>query len=141
MLFGKDISSYEDYQENYLEVFKHVILSKTGSQRFPNDEEFSEALLKKDIYNTQSRNKLHLLERLENFNHRESDITGLIEDGTLSIEHIMPQTLTPIWQKELGEEHKRIHESYLHTLGNITLTGYNSKYSNKSFTEKKTMEK
>ncbi|MCH8518137.1 DUF262 domain-containing protein [Candidatus Gracilibacteria bacterium] len=141
MLLGKDIGSYDDYKENYLEVFKHVLLSKTGSQRFPDYAEFGAGLLTKDIYNTQGRNKLYLLERLENYNHRESDITALIDEGTLSIEHIMPQTLTPAWRKELGDDHQRIHETYLHTLGNITLTGYNSKYSNKSFGEKKSMEK
>jgi hypothetical protein len=53
----------------------------------------------------------------------------------------MPQTLTPAWEKELGENSREIHMTYLHTLGNLTLTGYNSKYSNKPFSEKKTMEK
>ena len=141
MLLGKEIQSYDDHKEYYVEIFKHVLIGKTGSQRFPSDKEFSEAIVRKDIYNTQSRNKLHLLERLEAGDHRESSISSLLEDGTLSVEHIMPQTLTPSWEKMLWADAKDIHETYLHTLGNITLTGYNSKYSNKSFEDKKTMEK
>lgn len=53
----------------------------------------------------------------------------------------MPQTLTPEWQRDLGENFEAIHEKYLHTIGNLTLTGYNNKYSNKSFQEKRDMEK
>ncbi|EJB50634.1 hypothetical protein HPHPH16_0808 [Helicobacter pylori Hp H-16] len=53
----------------------------------------------------------------------------------------MPQTLTPEWQKDLGENFEAIHEKYLHTIGNLTLTGYNNEYSNKSFQEKRDMEK
>lgn len=141
MLLGKDISTHEWYETDYLNVFYFVLLNKTWAQRFPNDEEFSESLLTKDVYNTQSRNKLHLLERLENFDNRESDIERLIDDGVLTIEHIMPQTLTRDWIKELWENAKEIHSKYLHTLWNITLTGYNSKLSNRPFEEKKTMEK
>lgn len=101
MLLGKEIQSYDDHKEYYVEIFKHVLIGKTGSQRFPSDKEFSEAIVRKDIYNTQSRNKLHLLERLEAGDHRESSISSLLEDGTLSVEHIMPQTLTPSWEKML----------------------------------------
>ena len=141
MLLSKDIENIRDYKENFLDVFKYILLNKTWSQRFPKDEEFSQYLKLKDIYNTQSRNKLHLLERLENFDNRESDIERLIDDWILTIEHIMPQTLTVDWEKELWEKYKEIHEKYLHTLWNITLTGYNSKYSNKSFKDKKQIDK
>lgn len=141
MLLGKDISSYEWYENNYIEVFKYVLINKTWTQRFPNNNEFIESLKHKDIYNTQSRNKLHLLERLEIFDNRENDIERLIDEWTLTIEHIMPQTLTHEWINELWENAKDIQAKYLHTLWNITLTWYNSKLSNKSFLEKKQMEK
>ena len=62
------------------------------------------------------------------------------DDGTYSIEHIMPQHLTPAWQKELGDNYEQIYELWLHRIANLTLTAYNSKYSNSSFTEKKTMQ-
>ncbi len=58
----------------------------------------------------------------------------------LSIEHIMPQKLTSKWRKDLGENWENIHEKYLNTLGNITLTGYNRDMSNKPFLEKRDME-
>lgn len=48
----------------------------------------------------------------------------------------MPQKLTEELKKDLGQDHERIHTQYLHTIGNLTLTGYNSEYSNKSFQEK-----
>lgn len=141
MLLGKDIESHEWYETDYVNICKYVLLNKVASQRFPTDKEFTESLLTKDIYNTQSRNKLHLLERLENFDNRESDIERLIDEWVLTIEHIMPQTLTHSWLEELWDNAKEIQEKYLHTLWNITLTGYNSKLSNKSFADKKTMEK
>ncbi|OOP99350.1 hypothetical protein B0X49_03860, partial [Helicobacter pylori] len=76
------------------------------------------------------------LERLENFDTKEP-----VDTQKCNIEHIMPQTLTPEWQKDLGENFEAIHEKYLHTIGNLTLTGYNAEYSNKSFQEKRDMEK
>lgn len=141
MQLGKEIEAFGDYQTNYVDVFNYVLLQKWASSRFPNNQEFELALLKKDIYQTHSRNKLHLLEKLESFDNRESDIERLIEEWTLTIEHIMPQTLTHEWEKSLWVDAKEVQSKYLHTLWNITLTGYNSKYSNKSFIEKKTMEK
>lgn len=141
MQLWKEIEALPDYKTHYVDVFNYILLQKTGSYRLPNDQEFESSLLKKDIYNTQSRNKLHLLEKLESFEHRESDIERLIEDWILTIEHIMPQTLTHEWEKSLWNNSQEVQSKYLHTLWNITLTWYNSKYSNKSFIEKKTMEK
>jgi len=141
MLLGKDIESLEWFETDYLNIFNFVLEQKIGTQRFPKDIEFTESLLTKNVYQTQSRNKLHLLERLENFDNRESDIQRLIEEWILTIEHIMPQTLTSEWNKVLWNNSKEIQEKYLHTLWNITLTWYNSKLSNKWFSDKKTMEK
>ncbi|MCY3804513.1 MAG: DUF262 domain-containing protein [Candidatus Saccharibacteria bacterium] len=58
------------------------------------------------------------------------------KDSAITIEHIMPQTLTPTWKSELGENWSEIHHMYRHNIANLTLTGYNSEYSNKSFSEK-----
>lgn len=88
-----------------------------------------------------SKNKIYILERFENFGTSEDkDVYRHCDDGTYSIEHIMPQHLTPVWQKELGDDYEQIHELWLHRMANLTLTAYNSKYSNSSFTEKKTMQ-
>jgi len=142
MVLGKEIKKYKDYETNYVEIFKYVLTKKRLSQRFPDDDEFAIKFVKKDVYNFKSKNKLFLLEQLENHDNKERvDINNLINEGTLNIEHIMPQTLTSSWRKELGDSYEIIHQKYLHTIGNLTLTGYNSKMSNKPFLEKKTMDK
>lgn len=99
-------------------------------------------MISRDIYHLRSKNVLHLLERLENFENAEKvKVEELIRDKVLNIEHIMPQTLTKNWMGSLGENFLQIHEKWLHTIGNITLTAYNSKMSNKPFLEKRDMEK
>jgi len=117
------------------------LIKKDLNQRFPNDKEFRNKIITKDVYNLKGKNKIYLLEQLENYNNREKvKVEELVGDNTLTIEHVMPQTLTPDWKKELGENWIEVHEGYLHTLGNITLTAYNSEYSNRSFIEKRDME-
>ncbi|GAA7635506.1 hypothetical protein ckin5_12980 [Helicobacter pylori] len=101
--------------------------------KFPKDSEFKDSLITIDFYKLK-KNK-YFLERLEN-----SDTEEPVNTQKCNIEHIMPQTLNPEWQRDLGENFKAIHEKYLHTIGNLTLTGYNSKYSNNSFQEKRDME-
>ena len=61
-----------------------------------------------------------------------------IEMDKITIEHIMPQTLTDKWRRMLGEDWEEVHTNYLHSLGNLTVTGYNSELGNKAFQEKKT---
>ena len=140
MVLGREIKKYDDYKENYLDIFKRVITQKSHSQRFPDNEEFTSKIISKDIYNFKNKNKLFLLEQLENFDNKERvDVEKLVSTNELTIEHIMPQTLTPIWRESLGKTFDLIHEKYLNTIGNITLTGYNSKMSNKAFSEKRDM--
>ncbi len=106
----------------------------TEKQRFPNNDEFRNLFITIDFYKFKKRE--YFFKRLENFDREERVYTH-----EYTIEHIMPQTLTEEWEKDLGENFKEIHDKYLHTIGNLTLTGYNSEYSNKSFQEKKDMEK
>lgn len=142
MTLGREIKKAPNYQSNYLNVLKCSLSHKKGSQKFPTDEEFSERIISRDIYHLRSKNVLHLLERIENFDNSEKvKVEELIRDKVLNIEHIMPQTLTKSWVSSLGENFHQIHERWLHTLGNITLTGYNSKMNNKPFIEKRDMEK
>ena len=139
---GRDIKKHAEYKENYCEIFKYILINKKHSQRFPNDEEFVEMLSIRDIYNLQSKNKIHLLERLENYDNVEKvNVEELLNENTLTIEHIMPRMLTASWKESLGEKWEEVHDKYLNILGNITLTGYNSKLSNRSFTEKRDMGK
>lgn len=122
-------------KENYLESIQANFLLMDSYRRFPRDKEFSEQFVIKDVYNFRNRN--YLLRKLENHNRKET-----VNVETYTIEHIMPQKeeLTPEWQSELGDDWKTIHETYLHTIGNLTLTGYNSELSYKSFIEKRDME-
>ena len=129
--FAKEIKKEASWRENYLDIVKYIILQKTVSQRFPNDVEFQNALIYKEIYRLQSKNKNFLLESLENFN---ASYTVSLDD--LSIEHIMPQKLTKKWKDLLGNDWENIHKKYLHTLGNLSLTGNNAKLSNKTLEQK-----
>ena len=116
---------------NYLQNLREVFSLMTGRQRFPSDNEFRRAFLLKDVYHLKICN--YLLGKLENYGCKEIVPVG---DYAYSAEHVMPQTLTNEWQEELGDNWAEVHEKYLHTIGNLTLTGYNSELGNASFKEK-----
>jgi len=120
---------------HYLESFKVALLMKDSYRRFPNDDEFVRELVVKDLYS--SRNRNYWLRKLENYDRKER---VNVEDFT--IEHIMPQNenLSLEWQQDLGSDWKEIQSKYLHTLGNLTLTGYNSELSDQPFIEKRDMK-
>ena len=141
LLLHREIVRYDGSEDNYVEKVKYALVTKKERARFPGDEEFSQAFVDRAIYQMNSKNKIYILERLENYGTAEDkDVYRHCDDGEYSIEHIMPQHLTPVWQKELGDDYAQIHETWLHRIANLTLTAYNSKYSNSSFTEKRTME-
>lgn len=120
---------------NYIDSVKASFLLLDGYKRFPNDIEFSNALMLRDIYNLRNRN--YMFSKLENFKRKE-----IINTSDYTIEHIMPQNpeLNDEWKEMLGANWREIQEKYLHTLGNLTLTGYNSELSDRPFYEKKTIE-
>ncbi len=120
-------------KDEYFKSLKAHFGYLTEKQRFPNNDEFKEHFITIDFYNFQKRE--YFLERLENFERKER-----VYAHEYTTEHIMPQTLEEEWQRDLGENFKAIHEKYLNTIGNLTLTGYNEKYSNNSFKEKRDME-
>lgn len=122
-------------KSNYLQSVKTAFLrmSTNERRRYPTDSEFRQALMDRNVYD--SRSCAYLLRKLENYVRKEpADVSEY------SIEHVMPQTLTEEWQRELGANFQETHETYLHTLGNLTLTGYNPELSNRSFSEKQDME-
>lgn len=124
--------------DSYSSVAIYLLENKTSSSAFPRDEAFKMAFGSKDIYAMQKKNKLYLFERLENADSKEtSDIIMRMNEGVYTIEHIMPQTLNEDWKTDLGDDWFRIHEEWLNTIANLTLTGYNSKYQNKCFHDKK----
>ncbi|MDE6272635.1 MAG: DUF262 domain-containing HNH endonuclease family protein [Muribaculaceae bacterium] len=122
----------------YHDILAYHILRREGNFRIPRDEMFAEAILTRNVYQMPKSAQHFLFERLENFNHTEFiDVKKLMQNGDATIEHIMPQTLTSEWRKELGEDAESIHAQYLHTFANLTLTGVNSELSNNSFSDKK----
>lgn len=141
LMLHREIIRYDGAEANYVEKFKYALLSKTDRGRFPHDSEFIEAFSKRPVYQMNSKNKIYILERIENHGTIEDkDIYRHFDEGTYSIEHIMPQHLTPAWVTELGVDYEDIHDTWLHRLANLTLTGYNSKYSNSSFADKRDMQ-
>lgn len=126
---------------SYASSVIYVLLSKTRSSVFPRDAEFSKEFVTKDIYSMQKKNRLYLFDRLENQKSRETnDVIGKIRSHVYTIEHIMPQTLSEDWKKDLGENWQHVYDTWLNTIANLTLTGYNSRYLNKRFIEKKDAE-
>ncbi|GAA9011369.1 DUF262 and DUF1524 domain-containing protein [Helicobacter pylori] len=121
-------------KDQYFESLKAHFCSLTEKQRFPNNDEFKDCFITIDFYKFKKRE--YFFERLENSERKERVYTH-----EYTTEHIMPQTLTEEWERDLGENFQEIHDKYLHTIGNLTLTGYNSEYSNRSFQEKRYMEK
>lgn len=121
-------------KDQYLESIEaHFLSLEKTTGKFPKDSEFKDSLITIDFYHFK-KNK-YFLERLEKFDTEEP-----VDTQKCTIEHIMPQTLTKEWERDLGENFQAIHEKYLNTIGNLTLTGYNEKYSNKPFKEKRDME-
>lgn len=117
---------------NYLEYLNDEFLSLHDKGYYPTNGEFKEHFITKDIYNYSKRD--YLLRKLENFRSKEP-----IDIAPYTIEHIMPQKLNPEWEQELGEDYMKVHELWLHKIGNLTLTGYNPELSNHSFREKRDM--
>ncbi len=118
---------------NYLNSIERELVRLPGTSRFPNDIEIEQFLKQKDMYNIQSKNRTYFFDRMENFENKEKVVIN-----NLSIEHIFPQNPDNKWFSSLSvEEISIIKEKYLNTIGNLTLTGYNSELSNKSFIDKK----
>jgi len=120
---------------NYVESVWGRLLTLPTYKRFPADEEFSEALRTSDLYHF--RRTPYFFKKLENHGRKEE-----VSTAEYTIEHIMPQNenLSTHWREALGENWQEIHKRYLHTLGNLTLTGYNPEYSDRPFVEKRDMD-
>lgn len=121
--------------DDYLNSIKAFFILRDDYKVFPSNEMFANAFKRRDIYNMRTRN--YILSHIENFDNKAPII---IENFT--IEHIMPQNskLSADWQNALGEDWQSIQKKYLHTIGNLTLTAYNSEMSDKDFEDKLEME-
>ena len=134
---NKTFAEFSRYlvKNDYLNSIYAHFYSLPSYRRFPSNEEFRLAFETKDLYNIYSR--AYWLRKMENFGKKE-----LVAVENYTIEHILPQnpSLSAEWKKDLGDNWEEIQAKYLHTLGNLTLTGYNSEYSDKPFKEKKSMK-
>ena len=128
--FGRELK-----KDSYIQNIKAHLLSLPSYRRFPGDEEFKRAISARDLYNFPRRS--YWLRRLENHDRKER-----VSVDEFTIEHIMPQNenLSIAWREALGSEWQQVQETLLHTLGNLTLTGYNSEYSDRPFAEKRDMQ-
>ena len=141
LMLHKDVMRYDGTDDNYVAKLKYALLAKKERARFPDDAEFAESFSTRPMYLMNSKSKIYVLERLENFGTAEDkDVYRHFDNGTYSIEHVMPQHLTPAWVNDLGDDYLTVHENWLHRIANLTLTAYNSKYSNSTFAEKKNMK-
>ena len=120
--------------DDYMNSVKAFFVLQDTYKEFPDNDKFMAAFMSRDIYTMRARN--YILSRLENFGNKAPII---IENYT--IEHIMPQntSLSPEWQHDLGVNWKEIQKTYIHTIGNLTLTAYNSEMSDRSFVDKMNM--
>ena len=133
---NKTFATLKNYirSDDYLNAVKAFFVMQDTYKEFPDNDKFEGAFESRDIYNMRARN--YILSRLENF---ENKAPIIIENYT--IEHIMPQNknLSSEWQADLGAEWQEIQKKYLHTIGNLTLTAYNSEMSDRPFLEKMDM--
>lgn len=124
----------EENKQHYYDSIVSFLTQLTSKDAIPTDEEFSLALRERNLYRKNALCK-YLLVAIENQGKER------IDTSSLSIEHIMPQNknLSTAWQKMLGDNWNLVHDRWLHTLGNLTLTGYNTELGDKPFEIKKDM--
>jgi len=122
-------------KDEYLESVEAAFNKKETYRKFPSDIEFRTQFIIKNVYNSKIRK--YLFDKLENFERKE-----LVNVENYTLEHIMPQNknLAKEWKNDLGGNWMVVQDKYLHTVGNLTLTGYNPELSDKPFLEKRNME-
>lgn len=139
----KDIENYlKKYpSESYSNIFNYILTNRSGDLRIPKDTEIQSAVQNNPFYTQKNIYINFILSSIDDQSKESKLLKQMSNEGIqLSIEHIMPQTLNRTWKESLGENYEEIHQQYLHTLPNLTLTAYNSKYSNNDFQTKKTIE-
>ena len=114
---NREILKFDNTPDHYVDKFIYALLSKKESGRYPDDDEFQSALSAKQVYKMTGKYKSYLFERFENYGTVETkDVFTHLDNNTYSIEHIMPQHLTPAWNETLGVNAEEIHSEWLHRL-------------------------
>ena len=124
-------------KDNYSESYQVRLVLKENYQRMPDNREFGRNFKERDVYNLKGKNKEYIFDKFENWNSKEKTPVE-----AYTIEHIMPQNpnLSQEWRDCLGPNWEEVQKTYLHTIGNLTLTGYNPELSDRPFEEKRDME-
>ena len=118
-------------EDGYVESCRRYLMDND----WPMDGNFHEMFQAARIYTPArlSRTRLILTSLEQSYEHHEQ----ILMTDQITIEHVMPQTLNDEWRSQLGEVAGEIHEKYLHTVGNVTYSGYNSEMGNLPFERKK----
>ncbi len=137
-IYNKHKARGLEVEVSYAEVMKYIILKKQGTGEFPRDCNIRDSFPQRQIYKIPSSYRTFLFERMENLDSKEADeeIVKKMNEGKITIEHIMPQHLSAQWKTDLGPNAEEIKEKYLHTFANLTLSGYNTDYSNRPYSDK-----
>jgi len=133
--------SNKNYNRDLPRAVGHIVTLKAFCAYFkdrdwPTDHEVMQTLEEAPIYERDSRKTRLMLMEIERY-YEHPEMVDLSQNESITIEHIMPQTLTPAWERDLGADWQDVHIKYRHTLGNLTLTGYNHELGNKRFSNKK----
>lgn len=130
-VFPTSIKSIDD-EDVADSVFEYL-----ADRGWPDDQEFRSSFVEFDLYSRDRKKCRLILEMLQrDYGHKEP-----IKLDNVEIEHVMPQSIADdehgeAWKSMLGEDWEDIHEEWVHTPGNLTLTGYNPELSNNQFTKK-----
>ncbi len=131
-LYNKIFEKNKNNFNYYFKACEAYLCTLKTEDRMPNDNMFKEGLLYSNMYaNAKTRILRYFFDLIENSGKEPVDMSEL------TIEHIMPETLSTQWKTSLGDNYQEIYDKYVHTLGNLSITGYNSEYSNDSFLNKK----
>ena len=130
-LYDKVFEKNKKNKDKYYKALESYICTLKTNDKMPSNETFNDGLHYKNMYK-KSRILRYFFDIIENSSKENVDMSDL------TIEHIMPENLSNQWKQDLGEDkYQEIYDKYVHTLGNLSITGYNSEYSNYPFWEKK----
>lgn len=130
-LYNRVFEKNKDNFNNYYKALEAYLCTINTYDKIPSDLDFSNSLHYKNMYK-KSKVLRYFFDIIENSNKEP------VKMDDLTIEHILPETLSNKWKEDLGEDrYQEIYDKYVHTFGNLSITGYNSEYSNLPFDDKK----
>ena len=138
-LDGQVMRIADDNLDRYVDAMAWLMTdAQSENLRIPDDAEFRKAILERDMFRMGSEWREYLWDRLENADSKERvDVAGGLHDGSITIEHILPQKPNAEWKRSLGANWTDVHRRWANTVANLTITGYNSELSNRAFDEKR----